>query len=170
VAASPIGHQPARSLGEARDCLHHPGSLELGWSRRSSGVGLAWEGRGRNAPHDRRRPNLAGPIPHGGWAISDREWVVLLWDPEAQSSGDVSINRCRHHVDGAVVHSLTDQPSWRLPRVGHLTRPAMGMSQQALGRSPPRAIPRRPSIAAGPLTEDGIVDQEFKRRRRSNFP
>jgi hypothetical protein len=28
----------------------------------------------------------AGPIPAGGWAITDRDWLILLWDPNAQAT------------------------------------------------------------------------------------
>lgn len=80
---------------------HSPGVGSIGMSdyltgisMRPSGVGFAWEGRGgtlRTADGGRTWTPMppggtdAGPIPYGGWAVSDRDWVILLWDPNAQA-------------------------------------------------------------------------------------
>jgi photosystem II stability/assembly factor-like uncharacterized protein len=64
-----------------------------GLAMRSSGIGLVWEGRGgtlRTADGGRTWTPMPpggsdnGPIPAGGWAITDRDWVILLSDPNAQ--------------------------------------------------------------------------------------
>jgi photosystem II stability/assembly factor-like uncharacterized protein len=66
-----------------------------GIAMRPSGVGLAWEGRGgtlRTTDGGRTWTPMppggsdAGPIPAGGWAITDRDWLILLWDPNAQTT------------------------------------------------------------------------------------
>ena len=66
-----------------------------GIAMRPSGVGLAWEGRGgtlRTTDGGRTWTPMppggsdAGPIPAGGWAITDRDWLILLWDPNAQAA------------------------------------------------------------------------------------
>ena len=28
----------------------------------------------------------SGPIPTGGWAITDRDWLILLWGPNARAT------------------------------------------------------------------------------------
>jgi photosystem II stability/assembly factor-like uncharacterized protein len=66
-----------------------------GIAMRPSGVGLAWEGLGgtlRTTDGGRTWTPMppggsgAGPIPAGGWAITDRDWLILLWDPNAQAT------------------------------------------------------------------------------------
>jgi photosystem II stability/assembly factor-like uncharacterized protein len=66
-----------------------------GIAMRSSGVGFVWEGRGgtlRTADGGRTWTPMPpggsdnGPIPAGGWAIADRDWVILLSDPNAQAT------------------------------------------------------------------------------------
>jgi len=76
------------------------GSMDLdgylgGISMRPAGVGLAWESRGgtlRTTDGGRSWTDMAqvgsdaGPVPHGGQALTDRDWFVLLWDGEAQAT------------------------------------------------------------------------------------
>jgi photosystem II stability/assembly factor-like uncharacterized protein len=66
-----------------------------GIAMRPSGLGLAWEGRGgtlRTTDGGRTWRTMppggsdAGPVPAGGWAITDRDWLILLWDPTAQAT------------------------------------------------------------------------------------
>jgi hypothetical protein len=66
-----------------------------GISMRPSGLGLAWEGRGgtmRTADGGGTWTPMppggsdAGPIPAGGWAVTDRDWLILLWDPNVQAT------------------------------------------------------------------------------------
>lgn len=76
------------------------GSISLvdylaGISMRPSGVGLAWESRGgtlRTADGGRTWTPMppggtdAGPVPAGGWAVTDSDWLILLSDPNAQAT------------------------------------------------------------------------------------
>ena len=76
------------------------GSISLsdyldGISMRSSGSGLAWEGRGgtlRTLDSGRTWQTVppggsdAGPVPVDGWTATDLDWELLLWDGNLQGT------------------------------------------------------------------------------------
>jgi photosystem II stability/assembly factor-like uncharacterized protein len=76
------------------------GSISLsdylaGLSMQPSGVGLAWESRGgtlrttdggRSWTPTPPGGSDAGPVPAGGWTVTGTDWLVLLWDPNAQAT------------------------------------------------------------------------------------
>lgn len=85
---TPPGDPPAVGAISMADYLD-------GISMRPSGLGLAWEGRGgtmRTADGGGTWTPMppggsdAGPIPAGGWAVTDRDWLILLWDPNVQAT------------------------------------------------------------------------------------
>jgi photosystem II stability/assembly factor-like uncharacterized protein len=61
----------------------------------SMNLGLAWEGRGgtlRTSDGGRTWNDMppggsdVGPVPQGGQALTDRDWLVLIWDGDAQAT------------------------------------------------------------------------------------
>jgi hypothetical protein len=112
-----------------------------GIAMRPSGVGLAWEGRGgtiRTADGGRTWQSMppggsdAGPIPVGGWAITDRNWLILQWDGNLQA---------------AVLYATTDAGvSWGMvarvpgPTTGAVPVPALTANHPTITVTPAQVL------------------------------